>query len=153
MEREELAIVPCRGEGPYASCPKIRRAVEAGTRFRPWKERLRRSHLKWKCSAAHWFRLPRPRLNSLGHLRAASGSAGVVDQERQRYEELRGVEARREESVKTLERLNEARSQLIEELKGKESVVGEFSGLDAQKQAYRREIEPEFRSWTLILPS
>ena len=30
VEREELAVVPCRGEGPYASCPKIRRAIEAG---------------------------------------------------------------------------------------------------------------------------
>ena len=33
VEREELAIVPCRGEGPYASCPKIRRAIEAGERI------------------------------------------------------------------------------------------------------------------------
>jgi exonuclease SbcC len=30
VEHKELAIVPCRGEGPYASCPKIRRAVDAG---------------------------------------------------------------------------------------------------------------------------
>ncbi|MGD0228395.1 MAG: AAA family ATPase [Terriglobia bacterium] len=33
VEREELAIVPCRGEGPYASCPKIGRAIEAGVRI------------------------------------------------------------------------------------------------------------------------
>ncbi len=33
VEREELAVVPCRGEGPYASCPKIRRAVEAGEKI------------------------------------------------------------------------------------------------------------------------
>jgi DNA repair exonuclease SbcCD ATPase subunit len=33
VEREELAIVPCRGEGAYASCPKIRRAVEAGQKI------------------------------------------------------------------------------------------------------------------------
>jgi len=33
VEREELAVVPCRGEGPYASCPKIGRAIEAGTRI------------------------------------------------------------------------------------------------------------------------
>ena len=25
--------MPCRGEGPYASCPKIRRAVEAGEKI------------------------------------------------------------------------------------------------------------------------
>jgi PRTRC genetic system protein E len=33
VERAELAIVPCGGEGPYASCPKIRRAVEAGQKI------------------------------------------------------------------------------------------------------------------------
>ena len=33
VEREELAVVPCRGEGAYASCPKIRRAVEAGRKL------------------------------------------------------------------------------------------------------------------------
>ena len=33
VEREELAVVPCRGEGVYASCPKIRRAVEAGQKL------------------------------------------------------------------------------------------------------------------------
>jgi len=33
VEREELAIVPCRGEGVYASCPKIQRAVEAGQKI------------------------------------------------------------------------------------------------------------------------
>ena len=33
LEREELAIVPCQGEGPYASCPKIHRAVEAGQKI------------------------------------------------------------------------------------------------------------------------
>src|SRR5207245_6522666 len=33
VEREELAMVPCGGLGPYASCPKIRRAVEAGEKI------------------------------------------------------------------------------------------------------------------------
>src|SRR5207249_1087057 len=33
VEREELSIVPCGGKGPYASCPKIRRAVEAGEKI------------------------------------------------------------------------------------------------------------------------
>src|SRR5439155_23727014 len=33
VEREELSIVPCGGQGPYASCPKIRRAVESGEKL------------------------------------------------------------------------------------------------------------------------
>ena len=38
VEREELASVPCRGEGPYAGCPKIRRAVEAGLNTQPARQ-------------------------------------------------------------------------------------------------------------------
>ena len=29
----EIAVMPCRGEGPYASCPKIRRAVDTGKKI------------------------------------------------------------------------------------------------------------------------
>ena len=55
-----------------------------------------------------------------------------VDQERQRYEELRAVEARREERLKGLDRLNQARAELAEELARKESALSVFADLDAQ---------------------
>jgi len=45
VEREELAIVPCRGEGPYASCPKIGRAIEAGVRIPTLKVCFRQSYV------------------------------------------------------------------------------------------------------------
>jgi exonuclease SbcC len=64
-----------------------------------------------------------------------------VDQERQRYEELRAVEARREERLKGLHRLNQARAELAEELASRESALSAFSDLDAQMQCLRREIE------------
>ncbi len=64
-----------------------------------------------------------------------------VDQERQRYEELHAVEARREERLKGLDRLNQARAELGEELAGKESALSAFANLDAKMQTSRREIE------------
>jgi exonuclease SbcC len=64
-----------------------------------------------------------------------------VDQERQKYEELRAVEARREERLKGLERLNQARTELAEELGKKESALCGFADLDVKIQASRREIE------------
>ena len=139
VEREELAVVPCRGEGPYASCPKIQRAVEAGRGFRRWRERLPHSHSKSRSSAAHWSRLPHHRLISLGHSKAASGTQEI--DRRQRYEELRAVEARREERLKGLDRLNQARAELAGELAGKESALSAFADLDAGVQASWREIE------------
>jgi chromosome segregation ATPase len=64
-----------------------------------------------------------------------------VDQERQRYEELRAVEARRDERLKALERLAQARTEVNEELSKKESALSAFSGLDAKAHGSRREIE------------
>jgi exonuclease SbcC len=64
-----------------------------------------------------------------------------VDQERQRYEELQAVEARRDERLKALERLVQGRAEVAEELGRKESALSAFSGLDGKMQASRREIE------------
>jgi exonuclease SbcC len=65
----------------------------------------------------------------------------VVDAERQRFEELRAVEARREERLKGLDRLNQARAELAEEMARKESALSVFADLDAQMQTSRRESE------------
>jgi chromosome segregation ATPase len=64
-----------------------------------------------------------------------------VDQERQGYEELRAVEARRDERLKALERLAQGRAEVTEELARKESAVSAFPDLDGKMQASRREIE------------
>ena len=65
----------------------------------------------------------------------------MVDEERRRYEELRAVEARREERLKGLDRLNQARAELAEELVRKQSALSVFADLDAQMQTSRRVIE------------
>jgi exonuclease SbcC len=68
-----------------------------------------------------------------------------VDQERQRYEELQAVEARREERLKGLDRLNQGRAELAEELGRKESALSVFADLDARMQTSRREIADKDR--------
>ena len=59
-----------------------------------------------------------------------------VDQERERYEELRAVEARRDERLKALERLAQARTEVGEELSRKESALSAFSDLDAKMHGF-----------------
>jgi exonuclease SbcC len=54
---------------------------------------------------------------------------------------LQAVEARREERLKGLHRLNQARAELVEELASKESALSAFADLDSQMQCSRREIE------------
>ena len=54
---------------------------------------------------------------------------------------MRAVEARREERLKGLDRINQARAELAEEMDRKESTLSVFADLDARIQTSRREIE------------
>jgi exonuclease SbcC len=141
VEREELAVVPCRGEGPYASCPKIRRAVEAGKRIPTLDGEIATLSIEVEVQRGSLVQIATPSSELNRTLEGCERDRRKVDQERQRYEELRAVEARREERLKALDRLNQARAELAEELARKESALSEFADLDAQIQASRGEIE------------
>jgi exonuclease SbcC len=141
VEREELAVVPCRGEGPYASCPKIGRAVEAGVRIPTLEGEVATLTIEVEVQRSSLIQIAAPSSELNRTLEACERDRRKVDQERQRYEELRAVEARREERVKGLERLNQARAEIAEELAQKESALSAFADLDAKMQASRREIE------------
>jgi exonuclease SbcC len=141
LEREELAVVPCRGEGPYASCPKIRRAVEAGEKIPTLEGEASTLSLEVEVQRSSLVQVAMPSSELTRTLEGCERERRKVDQERQRYEELRAVEARREERLKGLDRLNQARAELAEELTRKESALSEFSDLDSQMQSSRRQIE------------
>jgi exonuclease SbcC len=140
VEREELAIVPCRGEGPYASCPKIRRAVKAGEKIPTLQGEVATLSLEVEVQRSSLVQIATPSFELTRALEGCERERRKVDQERQRYEELGAVEARREERLKGLDRLNQARAELAEELTRKESALSEFSDLDSQMQSSRRDI-------------
>lgn len=141
VEREELAIVPCRGEGPYASCPKIRRAVEAGKKIPTLEGEVATLSIEVEVQRGSLVQIATPSSQLTRTLEGCERQRRVVDEERQRYEELRAVEARREERLKGLDRLNQARAELAGELARKESALSVFADLDTRVQASRREIE------------
>jgi len=85
--------------------------------------------------------LARARVPPNAFCRSSHRSASIIPQERQRYEELRAVGARRDERLKGLARFNQARAELAEELAMKESALSAFSDLDSQMQSSRRQIE------------
>ena len=116
MEREELAVVPCRGEGPYASCPKIGRAIEAGVRIPTLEGEVATLSIEVEVQRGSLVQIATPSSELNRTLEGCERDRRKVDQERQRYEELRAVEARREERLKGLDRLNQARAELAEEL-------------------------------------
>ena len=141
VEREELAVVPCRGEGPYASCPKIRRAVEAGQKIPALEGEVATLSLEVEVQRSSLIQIVTPSFELTRTLEGCERDRRKVDQERQRYEELRAVEARRDERLKALERLAQGRAEVTEELARKESALSAFADLDGKMQASRREIE------------
>jgi exonuclease SbcC len=141
LERKELAVVPCRGEGPYASCPKIRRAVEAGAKIPNLQGEVATLSIEVEVQRSSLVQIATPSFELTRTLEGYERDRRKVDQERQRYEELRAVEARREERLKSLDRLSQARGELADELARKESALSAFSDLDAQIQSSRRQIE------------
>jgi exonuclease SbcC len=141
LEREELAVVPCRGEGPYASCPKIRRAVEAGNKIPTLEGEVSTLSIEVDVQRGSLVQIATPSSDITRTLEGCERDRKKVDQERQRYEELRAVEARRDERLKALERLAQARTEVGDELSRKESALSAFSDLDAKMHASRREIE------------
>ena len=141
VEREELAVVPCRGEGSYASCPKIQRAVEAGKKVPILEGDVATLSLEVEVQRSSLVQIVTPSHQLTRSLEGCEQDRRKVERDRRRYEELRAVEARQEERLKGLERLNQARMELAQELMGKESGLAEFSDLDAQIQSSRRETE------------
>ena len=141
VEREELAIVPCRGEGVYASCPKIQRAVKAGQKIPALEGEAVTLSLEVGVQRSSLARIATPSSELTRTLEGCERDRRKVDQERQRYEELQAVEARRDERLKALERLAQARTEVGQELSRKESALSAFSDLDAKMHASRQEIE------------
>jgi exonuclease SbcC len=141
VEREELAVVPCRGEGPFASCPKIRRAVEAGENIPTLEGEVATLSIEVEVQRGSLVQISTPSSELNRTLEGCERDRRKVDQERQRYEELRAVEARREERLKGLERLNQAREELATEFASKQSALSQYADLDAQIQSSRRELE------------
>jgi len=141
VEREELAIVPCRGEGVYASCPKIQRAVEAGQKIPILEGEVATLSIEVEVQRSSLIQIVTPSFDLTRTLEGCERDRKKVDQERQRYEEVRAVEARRDERLKALERMAQARAEVSEELSRKESGLSAFSDLDAKIHTSRREIE------------
>jgi exonuclease SbcC len=141
VEREELAVVPCQGEGVYASCPKIQRAVKAGQKIPALEGEVGTLSIEVEVQRSSLIQIVTPSFELTRTLEGCEQNRRKIDQERQRYEELQAVEARRDERVNALDRLAQARAELIQELARKESALSAFADLDARVQASRREIE------------
>ena len=141
VEQQEIAVVPCKGEGPYASCPKIRRAVEAGSRIPTLEGEAATLSLEVDFHRSALIQIAIPSAELTRTLEGCERQRRSVDQERQRYEQLKAVEARRDERLKSLDRLNEARAELADELASKQLSMSQYADLDTRIKTSRQELE------------
>jgi exonuclease SbcC len=130
-----------RGEGPYASCPKIHRGVEAGQRIPALEGSVATLSIEVDVQRSSLVQIVTPSSQLTRTLEGSERERAKVDQERRQYEELRAVEARRDERLKALERLSQNRLELGEELGRKESTISGFSDLDAKMNVARKGTE------------
>src|SRR5947199_5198263 len=96
VEREELAIVPCGGQGPYASCPKIRRAVEAGEKLPALEGEVATLQLEAEVERVSLAQIATPSFQLTRTLESFERERRRLDEESRRYEELREFEAHRD---------------------------------------------------------
>src|SRR5436309_7281694 len=132
MKREELTIVPCGGQGLYASCPKIRRAVEAGEKLPALEGEVATLQLEAEVQRGSLVEIATPSSQLTRTLENCERERRTLDQERRRYEELRADEARRDERLKPQERLGEAVAELAETLATKEAALTALSDVRAR---------------------
>jgi exonuclease SbcC len=146
LEREELAIVPCRGEGPYASCPKIRRAIAAGQKILELEGGIATISLEVEVQRCSLVPITTPSSTFTQTLEECERERAKLDQERRLSAELRAVEARRDERLKALEHLLENREDVAGESAKKEAALSGFTDLDAKLNAAHQEVETADRA-------
>jgi exonuclease SbcC len=121
--------------------PKIRRAIEAGQKLPALEGEVTTLSLEVEVQRSALIQIVTPSFELTRTLEGCERDRKKVDQERQGYEELRAVEARRDERLKALERLAQAHTEVREELSRKESALSGFADLDTKMHGSRREIE------------
>jgi DNA repair protein SbcC/Rad50 len=141
VEHGELATVPCRGQGAYASCPKIQRAIEAGRKLPALEGDVATLSLEIEVHSSSLVQIATPSFELNRKLEGCERERAKVDAERRRNEELRAVEARRDERLKTLDRLTQSRAEVAEEFARKESALAAVADLDAKLNGVSKDID------------
>ncbi|HTS10396.1 MAG TPA: AAA family ATPase [Candidatus Eisenbacteria bacterium] len=140
-ESEELDSVPCGGQGPYAGCVKIRRAIQARQQVPLMEGEVATLELELEAQRSSLATIPVSSAQLTRQLREAERERQDVEAERKRQDEMRTAEARRAERASALERAVRDAATLDGELLGIEKELERFQGLEVEIKAVRRQAE------------
>jgi len=140
-ESEELESVPCGGQGPYAGCVKIRRAIQARQQVPMMEGEVATLELELEAQRNWLATIPVSSAQLTRQLREAERERQDVEAERKRQEEMRTAEARCAERAAALERAVRDAAALDGELLGVEKELEQFQDLEVEIKAVRRQAE------------
>jgi len=140
VESAELATVPCGGQGAYATCVKIRRAIQARQELPVLEGVVSTLALELELQRAAVVQLPASSAQLVKQLQECERERRSLEALRKRHEELGMVRARQAERQVTLERLNEERSGLGAKFQEVVNTLAQFEGLQPALNAARERV-------------
>ena len=140
VESAELDTVPCGGQGAYATCVKIRRAIQARQELPVLEGVVSTLALELEFQRAALVQLPASSAQLVKQLQECERERRSLEALRKRHEELGMVRARQAERQVTLEKLNEERSGLGAKLQEVVNTLTQFEGLQTALNAARERI-------------
>jgi exonuclease SbcC len=140
-ESEELESVPCGGQGPYARCVKIRRAIQARQQVPVTEGELSTLELELEAQRGSLATIPVSSAQLARQLREVERERRDVEAVRRRHDEMRIAEARRAERASALERAVREEAALADQLLGMEEELEHFQGLEAEIKAVQVQVE------------
>ena len=136
-ECEELSAVPCGGQGEYAACPKIRRAVESQKLLPSVEQTIYSLENDRNRHQGSRVTLNRSSSELMRRLQEAEAERQMVEVVVRRQQEAKAVEARLNERRKTAKRLQQERRTLGAR---HQDVTGQ---LDSMQETRRKVAEEE----------
>ena len=145
-ESDELALVPCGGKGPYASCVKIQRAIGSERQLPGLDGAVATLQLEIEIQRDSLVTVPVTSTELTKHLREYERERRKLDGLRKRAEELRVAAARRAEREASLQRLVQDQSVAKDQSAGIDQELEGFRELQCQLDTLGRQIRELDRS-------
>lgn len=137
VESAELDSVPCGGQGAYATCVKIRRAIQARQEAPVLEGVVSTLELELELHRNAVVKIPASSAQLVKQLQECERERRGLETLRRRHEELQRVRARKAERQLALEKLDEERSGIDATLQQIVNSLTQFEGLRSALDAAR----------------
>jgi exonuclease SbcC len=140
-ESAELQAVPCGGQGWYAACPKIQRAIQARESLPGLEEEISKFHREIETQRASLRELPADLGRLMEESQWCQRERRNLETVRRQQEERKIIEARRQERTAALERLTEEKARFEKQAQELTKTLGSFKNLEDEINQIARRLQ------------